>query len=143
VFASGVPLSIAREIEGVRAVFGESYPDPVRAVSIGMVVDKLISYISAKDWWKYSVEFCRGTHVDRAGETKELTVLQLATIAKGIRRIVAVTGREVRKIANDLETKHLVRLEQNTASTSFIAKLHPNSSTKAVSEAIKHVSHKN
>ena len=213
VFASDVPLSIARQIEGVRAVFGETYPDPVRVVSIGMAVNKLISDVSAKDWWKYSIEFCGGTHVDRTGEIKELTILEESGIAKGIRRIVAVTGQgaaEVRQIANNFEAERLIRLErmsyspekekliketqaefaklsiplltkkaflkrleivakdihkeqketqkvqvnaainlvnthfeQNTASTSLVAKLSPNSSTKAISEAIKHVSHKN
>src|SRR5690606_5734833 len=30
VYAKDVPLAVAREINGVRAVFGETYPDPVR-----------------------------------------------------------------------------------------------------------------
>ncbi|TAQ83765.1 hypothetical protein B7494_g7912 [Chlorociboria aeruginascens] len=114
-FPSDVTLSKAREIEGVRAMFGETYPDPVRVVSIGMAVDKLISDVSTKDWWKYSIEFCRGTHVERIGEIKELTVLEESGIAKGIRRIVAVTGQdatEVRQIANNFERERLVRLER-------------------------------
>ena len=32
VFASDVNLPTARQIDGVRAVFGETYPDPVRVV---------------------------------------------------------------------------------------------------------------
>ena len=36
VFTAGVPLAIARQIIGVRALFGETYPDPVRIVSIGI-----------------------------------------------------------------------------------------------------------
>ena len=115
VFASDVNLPTARQIEGVRAVFGETYPDPVRVVSIGMPVDKLVSDVAAKDWRNYSIEFCGGTHVDRTGEIKELLVLEESGIAKGIRRIVAVTGQDavaVRRDANDFEEERLVRLER-------------------------------
>jgi alanyl-tRNA synthetase len=115
VFASDVDLQTARQIEGVRAVFGEIYPDPVRVVSIGMAVDKLVSDVAAKDWWKYSTEFCGGTHVDRTGEIKELIVLEESGTAKGIRRIVAVTGQDavkVRRVANNFEEERLARLER-------------------------------
>ena len=116
VFASNVNLSTARRIQGVRAVFGETYPDPVRVVSIGMAVDddKLVS-AAAKDWRNYSIEFCGGTHVDRTGEIKELLVLEESGIAKGIRRIVAVTGKDAvaaRRVASDFEEERLVRLER-------------------------------
>jgi alanyl-tRNA synthetase len=96
-------------------VFGETYPDPIRVMSVSMAIDKLISDVSAKDWWKYSIEFCGGTHVDRTGEIKELTILEESSIAKGIRRIMAVTGQdatEVRQIANNFETERLIRLER-------------------------------
>jgi len=115
VFASDVNLPTARQIQGVRAVFGETYPDPVRVVSIGMAVDKLVSDVAAKDWRNYSIEFCGGTHVDRTGEIKELLVLEESGIAKGIRRIVAVTGQDAvaaRRVANDFEEERLVRLER-------------------------------
>ena len=114
VFASDVDLPTARQIEGVRAVFGETYPDPVRVVSIGMAIDKLVSDVGAKDWWKYSIEFCGGTHVDRTSEIRELIVLEEFGIAKGIRRIVAVTGQdavEVRRAAIHFEER-LIRLER-------------------------------
>ena len=106
VFASDVDLPTARQIEGVRAVFGETYPDPVRVVSIGMAVDKLVSDVAAKDWQNYSIEFCGGTHVDRTGEIKELLVLEESGIAKGIRRIVAITGQDAvaaRRVASNFE----------------------------------------
>ena len=42
VFAQVVSLSQARSINGVRAVFGEKYPDPVRVVSIGVRLDEVL-----------------------------------------------------------------------------------------------------
>jgi len=88
-----VPLKTAQEIYGVRAVFGETYPDPVRVVSIGVAVDDLLADAQNKEWVKVSVEFCGGTHVSQTGEIKELIVVEESGIAKGIRRIVAVTGQ--------------------------------------------------
>lgn len=115
VFASDVDLPTARQIEGVRAVFGETYPDPVRIVSIGVAVDKLVSNVESKDWWRYSIEFCGGTHVERTGEIKELIVLDESSVAKGIRRITAITGHDAaraRLLADDFEHKRLRQLER-------------------------------
>lgn len=88
-----VDLDLAREIEGVRAVFGETYPNPVRVVSIGMSVDDLLQNPKNPEWRKLSVEFCGGTHVDQTGAIKELIIVEEGGIAKGIRRIVAFTGQ--------------------------------------------------
>ena len=87
-----VPLGKAREITGVRAVFGETYPDPVRVVSVGVPVEKLLESPGSAEWAKYSIEFCGGTHVYKTADIKDLVVLEESAIAKGIRRIVAVTG---------------------------------------------------
>ena len=38
-----LPLSVAKSIYGLRAVFGEVYPDPVRVVSVGLPVDEMVS----------------------------------------------------------------------------------------------------
>jgi alanyl-tRNA synthetase len=45
-----------------------------------------------KEWRKYSVEFCGGTHNDKTGIIKDLIIVEESGIAKGIRRIVAYTG---------------------------------------------------
>jgi alanyl-tRNA synthetase len=41
VFSEVVPLKSAIDINGLRAVFGEKYPDPVRIVSIGQPVSPI------------------------------------------------------------------------------------------------------
>jgi alanyl-tRNA synthetase len=87
-----VDLDLAREIEGVRAVFGETYPNPVRVVSIGVDVDELLQNPKNPEWRNVSVEFCGGTHVDQTGIIKDLIIVESSGIAKGIRRIVAYTG---------------------------------------------------
>ena len=38
VYAKVVPLDQAKSIKGLRAVFGEIYPDPVRVISVGIVI---------------------------------------------------------------------------------------------------------
>jgi alanyl-tRNA synthetase len=80
------PLSKARDLPGVRAIFGEKYPDPVRVVMIGGdCPDKL----TLDD----SVEFCGGTHMPRTGLIGYCKILSQEGVAKGIRRITAVTGK--------------------------------------------------
>lgn len=98
VYAQDVSLAAAKEITGVRAVFGETYPDPVRVVSIGVPVDDLLKNPDNSDWHKISIEFCGGTHVLQTGEIKNLVVIEESGIAKGIRRIVAVTGHEAHEV---------------------------------------------
>ena len=91
-YAKDVDLDLAREIEGVRAVFGETYPNPVRVVSIGIEVDDLLKNPKNPEWRKVSVEFCGGTHVEQTGSIKDMVIVEESCIAKGIRRIVAYTG---------------------------------------------------
>jgi alanyl-tRNA synthetase len=114
VFAKDVPLATAREIRGLRAVFGETYPDPVRVVSVGVPVEDLLADVKNEKWEKVSIEFCGGTHVKQTGEIKELVVLEESGIAKGIRRIIAVTGQEaydIQRVASKFE-EQIIRLEK-------------------------------
>lgn len=94
VYSKEVPLAVAKAIHGLRAVFGETYPDPVRVVSIGFDVDEVTNDVSNPKWKTSSIEFCGGTHVNKTGDIKYLAIIEESGIAKGIRRIVAVTGDE-------------------------------------------------
>ena len=102
IYSKDVDLDIAKGIEGVRAVFGETYPNPVRVVSVGVDVDTLLAEPKNPEWRKVSVEFCGGTHVEQTGLIKDLVIVEESGIAKGIRRIIAYTGdaaHEVQRIA--------------------------------------------
>ncbi|MEM6313602.1 MAG: alanine--tRNA ligase [Planctomycetota bacterium] len=82
-----LPLAEAQAIDGVRAVFGEKYPDPVRVIA---VADEEVKTLNAADC---SVEFCGGTHVTRAGDIGFFKIVAEESVSKGVRRITAVTGR--------------------------------------------------
>ena len=85
VTAVNQPLAQAKGIPGVRAVFGEKYPDPVRVVIIG--ADKPESATA-----EMSVEFCGGTHLSRTSQACLFKIVGQEGVAKGVRRITAVTG---------------------------------------------------
>ena len=61
VFSKDLDLKYAHKIAGLRAVFGESYPDPVRVVSLEFDVDDIAKDIENPKWRSTSVEFCGGT----------------------------------------------------------------------------------
>ncbi|GFR48410.1 hypothetical protein Agub_g10304, partial [Astrephomene gubernaculifera] len=99
VYGNEVPLAQARAINGLRAVFGEVYPDPVRVVSIGRAVEELLADPAAATNAAFSIEFCGGTHLSNTAEAEAFALLSEEGIAKGVRRIVAVTrGEAVRAI---------------------------------------------
>ena len=98
VYTDQVPLEQAMNgICGLRAVFGESYPDPVRAVSIGRPVDELFVGVVGgdpddRDGLDVSVELCGGTHVQNTGQLKKFALVEERGIAKGVRRVTCLTG---------------------------------------------------
>ncbi|CAL9218365.1 unnamed protein product [Arabidopsis halleri] len=91
VFSKEALLSEAKRIKGLRAVFGEVYPDPVRVVSIGRQVEDLLADPENNEWSLLSSEFCGGTHITNTREAKAFALLSEEGIAKGIRRVTAVT----------------------------------------------------
>lgn len=103
VYAKDSSLAVAKAIQGLRAVFEETYPDPVRVVSIGIPVEELEADPYGPAGNTTSVEFCGGTHLHRAGHIKGFVIASEEAIAKGIRRIVALTGPEASKALKKTE----------------------------------------
>ncbi|WZZ60031.1 hypothetical protein YC2023_060138 [Brassica napus] len=60
VYSKESVLSEAKRIKGLRAVFGEVYPDPVRVVAIGRRVEDLLADPENDEWSSLSSEFCGG-----------------------------------------------------------------------------------
>ncbi|XP_053625489.1 alanine--tRNA ligase, cytoplasmic isoform X2 [Plodia interpunctella] len=102
VYTKHTKLADAKKINGLRAMFDEHYPDPVRVVSVGVPVEELEKNPDAATGYDTSVEFCGGSHLHQTGHIGEYVIVSEEGIAKGIRRIVALTGPEAIKAINKL-----------------------------------------
>jgi len=87
-----VPLGKAMEINNLRAVFGERYPDPVRVVSIGPTIPELLADPGNEEWEAFSIELCGGTHIPATDVMASFALVEETAVAKGVRRVVGVTG---------------------------------------------------
>jgi alanyl-tRNA synthetase len=74
---------------GAIALFGEKYADQVRVVSVH----------------PQSTELCGGTHVRRTGDIGLFKVVSEASIASGVRRMVALTGRGALSYVREMESQ--------------------------------------
>jgi len=111
VYAQESPLHVAKGVNTLRAVFGEAYPDPVRVVSIGVPVDKLLDNPARPENMDYSVELCGGAHVSSTALIEEFAIVSEEAVAKGTRRITAITG-EIAKQAIETAKGLAARVEE-------------------------------
>ncbi len=92
VHADVVPLDKAMSIAGIRAIFGEKYPDPVRVVAIGVPLDDVLADPGAAKWCGFSIELCGGTHLADTSGAARFVITHEQALASGVRRITARTG---------------------------------------------------
>lgn len=95
-----MPIEEARKT-GAKALFGEKYGDVVRVVSMG----------------DYSVELCGGCHVNNTSEIGLFKLLSENGVSAGIRRIEAITAKEV--------LNYIYEKENLIADTADILKANP------------------
>ncbi|XP_054282402.1 alanine--tRNA ligase, cytoplasmic [Macrosteles quadrilineatus] len=139
IFAQHTSLADARKIVGLRAMFDETYPDPVRVVSVGVPVEELVKDPTSPKSLQTSVEFCGGTHLHRSGHIGDFVVASEEAIAKGIRRIVALTGPEATKALNRTKVleKRVNELEASLKSSNLSHK----DVVKKITELTNDISH--
>ena len=85
-----MPIDEARQL-GAIALFGEKYGDVVRVVNMG----------------GRSIELCGGTHVDNTAKVGPFRIVSESSVASGVRRIEAVTGKVFLNQVDEMNAKLL------------------------------------
>ncbi|KNC24100.1 Alanine--tRNA ligase, cytoplasmic [Lucilia cuprina] len=141
IYAKESKLSVAKSIRGLRSVFDEVYPDPVRVISFGVPVEELEQNPDSDVGEKTSVEFCGGTHLRRSGHIVDVVISSEEAIAKGIRRIVALTGPEALKAIKkeELFAKEIMKLSEKITNDSKNSKFY----VKQIVDLSEEIAHAN
>lgn len=85
-----MPLEDARKFPKVKMFFGDKYGDVVRVLTMDE---------------KYSQELCGGTHLSNTSEIGLLKIVSESSIAAGVRRVEAITGKDVETYIYSLHEK--------------------------------------
>ena len=141
VYSRETALNEAKVVKGLRAVFGEAYPDPVKVVSIGVPVDDLLANPEGNAGLEHSVEFCGGTHVKRTGHIGDFVIASEDAIAKGVRRIIALTGPEASRAVKkgSLLCNQVIQLTNRVSNL----KVSSREVTKEINDLSDEISHSN